>query len=1027
MSWAALYLVSAGFIVLAHTNADAPLAYAPVAVGVGLLLVGGLRWWPLILVCEVVTSVLTYGYPYAVIPGVAVPGGLETLVVAVVIRWQRLSLTDADAALRLSVLGLGAAIGGATAGIGILRLFGSLPDSTGMWFSWWTGDATAMATLLPLVLVFTGNAGLKTGPGRARAPFLEPVVLLVLEAGIVAATALSTGVDPFFRDEIRFVWAIPVLWAAVRRDLLTTSVIIATMGAVATLVSSEITGTTDIVDRIGLQTTLIAVGLAGVSVSIAVTNRRHAMTEMQVAMAALRESEHRYATLFQRSPVIQMLVDPVTSAIVDVNAAATDFYGYGRAEFQAMTIAHLSLTDPTAIDAALREQASGRMHFVAHHRLASGDLRTVEVQTGPLTIDGRSLLHAVLRDITSEVAVRGQIARLAAAVESSADAVVTTDLDGKVTTWNAAAEHLYGYSREVAVGQFVERLVGHLSLSHSELAELVRADGIVQMGHISRINASGDVVPVDLVVTQILDEDGTLVGLSRLAHDLRQLFAEQERVRRSEALLADAARIGGVGSWEVDPATGATTWSDELYRLTGRSADNPVHPASLMELVVAEDQAVVAEAFTAGDSEGKPVAFRVVTADGVERSMEATWRVVPGAEGSLGREIGVVRDVTEERALEAQLRQAQRLESIGLLAGGVAHDFNNLLTAISGFTDLARLAAADGGSPDADLLEIQSAVERAKSLTSQLLTFGRRAIVRPRPVRLATAVGELVPLLRRLIGERIEISTEIDPTAVVVLDPGQLDQVLVNLVVNARDAMPSGGHLRVTAGPVLGGQQRYIWLEVADDGTGIPPEVVDQIFLPFFTTKERGQGTGLGLSTVQGIVVAAGGRISVSSTPGRGTTFRIELPAADAIAAEPAGPADGGPDGRPGGLVLFVEDEELVRQSGARILERAGFRVITAPDVPLALVKASRVRPDVLVTDIVLPGRTDGISLAEMLRARWPDLPVLLVTGYTDREPPAWAELLQKPFSAQDLVACVRRMVPQVEADSPPAAAVPTP
>jgi PAS domain S-box-containing protein len=546
---------------------------------------------------------------------------------------------------------------------------------------------------------------------------------------------------------------------------------------------------------------------------------------------------------------------------------------------------------------------------------------------------------------------------------------------------------------------------------------------VVRLGHLSRINALGDAVPVDLVVTQILDDDGNLVGVSRLAHDLRELFAEQERVRLSEALLADAARIGGVGSWEVDSTTGATTWSGELYRLTGTSAGSPVSRSSLIDLVHAEDRPRLEAAFAASAGEEKPVEFRLVIPDGRERSMVATWRTVPGTDGSPGREIGVVRDITEERALEVQLRQAQRLESIGLLAGGVAHDFNNLLTAIAGFTDLARLAAADGISPDADLAEIQAAVERAKSLTSQLLTFGRRAIVRPRPVRLAAAVSELTPLLQRLIGERIEIATRLDPAATVVLDPGQLDQVLVNLVVNARDAMPQGGHIDIAAGCTADASGQVVWLEVGDDGVGIPPEVVDKIFLPFFSTKERGHGTGLGLSTVQGIVVGAGGHISVSSSPGRGATFRIVLPAAAWAGDQSPGAAPDIAARRADSLVLLVEDEEAVRLSGARILERAGYRVITAATVPDALAQAATVRPDILVTDIVLPGRMDGISLAETLLARWPDLPVLLMTGYTDREPPTWAELLPKPFTAKDLVASVEHVAAKSARQGKPAPA----
>ena len=337
--------------------------------------------------------------------------------------------------------------------------------------------------------------------------------------------------------------------------------------------------------------------------------------------------------------------------------------------------------------------------------------------------------------------------------------------------------------------------------------------------------------------------------------------------------------------------------------------------------------------------------------------------------------MGVLRDVTEERALEEQLRQAQRLESIGLLAGGVAHDFNNLLTAIAGFADLARVSAEEGDSPAPDLEQVQAAVERGRSLTSQLLTFGRRALVRPRPVDLGDAVRAPSPRCSVACSARTSRSSPSwKPDAVAVIDPGQLDQVLVNLAVNARDAMRDGGTLRIAVsrpgtgarcapGDAPGRARRSaragpVVLEVEDDGEGIRPELLGQIFLPFFTTKERGHGTGLGLATVQGIVAQAGGRVRSPRGSGEGTTFRVELPAVarGPRAAKPkvqrrAAAATGD------GLVLLVEDEELVRRVGERVLERAGFRVVSAANVPDAMAIADRGRPDILVTDIVLPGR----------------------------------------------------------------------
>jgi signal transduction histidine kinase len=376
-----------------------------------------------------------------------------------------------------------------------------------------------------------------------------------------------------------------------------------------------------------------------------------------------------------------------------------------------------------------------------------------------------------------------------------------------------------------------------------------------------------------LVATGLI---GTLVSASLAGR--RQAIAglerEEDRLRRSEALLADAASIGGIGSWEVDPGSGDATWSDELYRITGIAAGTPVRADSLPSLLEPGD-AERLRADVAGAGQETALSLRLEALDGGTRAVVIAWRRQTDADGR-PRIVGVVRDVTEEQALQEQLLQAQRVESIGMLAGGVAHDFNNLLTAIAGFTEFARLSVEAGESPDTDLAQVQAAVERARSLTGQLLAYGRRAIVHPRPVDLGAAVEAMSPMLGRLLGEHIEVRTERGERAVAVLDPGQLDQVLVNLAVNARDAMPSGGHLRIATGRT-GTASGTAWLEVQDDGVGMDPDVVERIFLPFFTTKERGRGTGLGLSTVYGIVTQAGGTIRVTSQPDAGSTFRVDL------------------------------------------------------------------------------------------------------------------------------------------------------
>jgi PAS domain S-box-containing protein len=386
---------------------------------------------------------------------------------------------------------------------------------------------------------------------------------------------------------------------------------------------------------------------------------------------------------------------------------------------------------------------------------------------------------------------------------------------------------------------------------------------------------------------------------------------------------------------------------------------------------------------------------------------------------------GVVRDITARKRLEEQYRQAQKMEAIGQLAGGVAHDFNNLLTVINGYTDLLLLdpAAAD---PGRDMLTaVRDAGERAAALTSQLLAFSRKAIVAPKAFDLRDLLAQSERLLRRLIGEDVRLAVVAPPAACrVFADPNQIDQVVMNLAVNARDAMPQGGRLTLACRPVTDPDGdpapppgRYVELSVADTGTGMPAEVRAHIFEPFFTTKEAGKGTGLGLATVYGIVRQAGGQVTLESEVGRGTTFRVLLPEAADRAAD-GGPAAVAAAGRGTETVLLVEDDDGVRELSRVALESQGYAVLAAAGGREALAALAG-RPggaDLLVTDVVMPGMS-GRELADAVRATAPGVRVLYVSGYTDdaivrhgvRE--GADAFLQKPFTPLGLVRKVRAVL----------------
>ncbi|MCG3124112.1 MAG: Sensor histidine kinase RcsC [Phycisphaerales bacterium] len=428
--------------------------------------------------------------------------------------------------------------------------------------------------------------------------------------------------------------------------------------------------------------------------------------------------------------------------------------------------------------------------------------------------------------------------------------------------------------------------------------------------------------------------------------------------------------------------------------------------------------------------EGRPskTLWKLRRKDGSTFQGEVNARRLPD-----GRLLGVVRDVTERFELEEQLRHAQKMEAVGQLAGGVAHDFNNLLTVILGACEMA-LSNTGPTDPNRRLLmEVREGGQRAAALTRQLLAFSRRAVVEPRVMDLNLAVRDTEPLLRRLVGRDITLILDLDATiGPVRADPGQIGQVLMNLVANAKEATPAGGTIAISTRGVPSSDRdvlrraRQVALSVRDTGSGMTPEVRARMFEPFFTTKPVGKGTGLGLSMVFGIVEQAGGSIDVESEPGKGTTISILLPVVQeqlASAASPVDPAAAGANCR--ATVLVVEDEPMVRELAVESLRREVRTVLEASDGPQALrvVEAHGSEIDLVVTDVVMPEMT-GRELAEQLHKRLPGLKVLFTSGYTDdaaiRDGVASANVafIQKPYTPQALVKKVRDMLERREPKS---------
>jgi len=501
---------------------------------------------------------------------------------------------------------------------------------------------------------------------------------------------------------------------------------------------------------------------------------------------------------------------------------------------------------------------------------------------------------------------------------------------------------------------------------------------------------------------------------------------------RSKAALERAEALVHFGSWQWDPASDRIEWSPELHRIYGltpgtfdgtfRGYLSRVHPDDRDHVAATVRRAL-------DTKRGFSLRERIVRPNGDVRSLDSAGEVVLDEAGNVTGMFGACHDITEhqqnearrremesERAsLEQQFFQAQKLEAVGRLAGGIAHDFNNMLLVISGSASLLLAGKTETDPQWADLKAIEDAADRAGGLTQRLLAVARRQVFSAIDVDLNKVVRDMEDMLRRSLNDDITFVLELGPDPLVVkADPGQLQQVLLNLAVNARDAMPRGGTLTLTtrAGRDRDGRE-IACVDVADTGVGMDAHTLEHTFEPFFTTKGPG-GTGLGLATVYGIVTQSGGTVDVASEPGSGTTFRVCLPR---MAAEPQELSPAAAEAAAGGseTVLVVDDSEPVLALTSRILDRAGYSVLTAPSGHWALSVAAR-HPhpiDLLLTDVMMPGMS-GVELANQLAGSRPELRVLYMSGYQRSSDggesllPGGAKLLEKPFKPDALLRTVR-------------------
>jgi two-component system, cell cycle sensor histidine kinase and response regulator CckA len=788
----------------------------------------------------------------------------------------------------------------------------------------------------------------------------------------------------------------------------------------------------------------------GAAVQRAIHEAQGRVTRGQVEIELTRSEQRKAAIL---DSVLDCIITmDAHGVVIEFNAAAERTFGYTKAEAIGRPLADLII--PPALRAA---HTAGLARYLAtgEERLlgkaiemtavrADGSELPVELAITAIHSEKAPIFTAVMRDITgrkkfeaelrqAEAAARGERDRAQRFLDTANVILLALDLTGRITLINRFGSDLLGWTEHELLGrEFVECCLP----ARFRVARRAHFQTVIK-GDLTPVEAavltrSGEERMIEWRNTLVRDNAGDVVGTFSSGTDITERTHAVDALRGAEERTQFVLQNANVGVWDMDHKTGVLRWSGTMeaqYGLPPGTFDGRFD--SFIEGIHPGDRASVIEtigkALTAGGDFS--VLNRALWPDGTVRWLSSIGRILLGEGGTSVRAVGVSLDVTERRTLEQQFQQAQKMEAIGQLAGGVAHDFNNLLTVILGFCELL-LADLNPDDPrQTDITEIQHAGMRAAGLTRQLLAFSRKQIIEPTRLDLNEVVTGMQGMLRRLIREDVKVVLSLaSGLAPVTADRGEVEQIVMNLAVNARDAMPKGGiltietanveldehyaktHLAVAPGP-------YVALTLTDTGTGMTPAVQARLFEPFFTTKAAGEGTGLGMATVYGIVTRSGGSVGIDSEVGRGTSFKVYFPPAAPADLVEAAPATQGRPAVGTQIVLLVEDEEGVRELTRRLLVRQGYTVLVAADADEATrIFEANPSVDVLLTDVVMPGAS-GPELVGQLVARRPALKVIYMSGYTDEAivhhgvlKPGIA-FLHKPFTSETLGRKIRDVI----------------
>jgi PAS domain S-box-containing protein len=610
-------------------------------------------------------------------------------------------------------------------------------------------------------------------------------------------------------------------------------------------------------------------------------------------------------------------------------------------------------------------------------------------------------------------------------VETSNDSIITLALNGTITGWNRAAERLFGYSEQEAVGQNISLIVPpHRLVEVETVLDCIRRGEVIENFETVRLDKEGRGVDVSLTVSPLRSGAGGIIGASKIAHDI----TESKRTRTALAR-------------ETEERQRVFETSQDLILVTDSFGNFVQVSPSVKNILGYKPEEMIGHSavdfIDPDDLDSTRNEMRAARRGQQMRSFEARYPHKDGHVVTLNwmgtwsepsqRHFFIGRDLTEKHAAEAQMRQAQKMDAIGQLTGGVAHDFNNILTVITGTIGILAEAVADRPELVSIAKLIDDAAERGAQLTKHLLAFARRQPLQPREIDVNSLILEVGKLLHPTLGEQIEISPKLAHDAwSALVDPNQLTTAVLNLALNARDAMPGGGKLTLETGNVHLDEDyarvntdvtpgEYVMVAVSDAGTGIPPDLLEKVFDPFFTTKEVGKGTGLGLSMVFGFVKQSGGHIKIYSEEGHGTTVRIYLPRSTGEGESASGLLSSGPVEGGSETVLVVEDDTLVRKYVVAQVASLGYATLEAANAADALkIIDAGAEVDLLFTDVIMPGTMNGRQLVDEALKRRPSLQTLFTSGYTENailhhgRLDEGVLLLAKPYRKPELARMIR-------------------